>query len=93
MTHEEGMRGLRLWAEMLPEIRRIGDELGLQSSFELDPATGRPQAAVRRRLRRTMTTTQPITDLAERIDPELLDVFNRLSTAQVEPVETAAFRR
>jgi alkanesulfonate monooxygenase SsuD/methylene tetrahydromethanopterin reductase-like flavin-dependent oxidoreductase (luciferase family) len=34
MTHEEGMRGLRLWAQMLPEIRKLGDELGLQSSFE-----------------------------------------------------------
>jgi alkanesulfonate monooxygenase SsuD/methylene tetrahydromethanopterin reductase-like flavin-dependent oxidoreductase (luciferase family) len=41
MSHDESMRCIRLMGEeVLPRIREIGDELGLKSSFEIDPATG-----------------------------------------------------
>tara|TARA_B100001245_G_scaffold205907_1_gene167641 strand:+ start:40 stop:384 length:345 start_codon:yes stop_codon:yes gene_type:complete len=43
MTHEDQMRSLRLMGqEVLPAVREIGKELGLKSSFEVDPATGKP---------------------------------------------------
>ncbi len=43
MTHEDQMRSLRLMGEyVIPAVRDIGNELGLPSSFEVDPATGKP---------------------------------------------------
>jgi len=43
MTHDDAMRSLRLFGEeVLPAVREIGKELGLQSSFEVDPMTGEP---------------------------------------------------
>ena len=40
MSHEDQMRSLRLMGEeVLPAVREIGDELGLSSPFEVDPAT------------------------------------------------------
>jgi alkanesulfonate monooxygenase SsuD/methylene tetrahydromethanopterin reductase-like flavin-dependent oxidoreductase (luciferase family) len=42
MTHEDSMRSLRLFGEeVLPAVREMGKELGLSSSFEVDPATGK----------------------------------------------------
>ncbi len=41
MTHDDAMRSLRLMGEeVLPAVREIGKELGLDSPFEVDPATG-----------------------------------------------------
>lgn len=43
MNHEESMRGIRYMGEyVLPEVREIGRELGLHSSFEINPQTNRP---------------------------------------------------
>ena len=43
MTHEDQMRSLRLMGEyVLPAVREIADELELPSSFEVNPATGKP---------------------------------------------------
>ena len=40
MSHEDQMRSLKLMGEeVLPAVREIGDELGLSSPFEVDPAT------------------------------------------------------
>jgi alkanesulfonate monooxygenase SsuD/methylene tetrahydromethanopterin reductase-like flavin-dependent oxidoreductase (luciferase family) len=45
MTHEETMRGIRHMGEyVLPAVREIGAELGLASSFEIDPQTNQPVA-------------------------------------------------
>ncbi len=41
MTHEDSMRSLRLMGEeVLPAVREIADELGLDSPFDVDPMTG-----------------------------------------------------
>ena len=41
MTHEDSMRSLRLMGEeVLPAMREIADELGLDGPFERDPMTG-----------------------------------------------------
>jgi alkanesulfonate monooxygenase SsuD/methylene tetrahydromethanopterin reductase-like flavin-dependent oxidoreductase (luciferase family) len=48
MTHDDAMRSLRLMGEeVIPAVKEIGKELGLTSSFEVDPATGKtiPQEA------------------------------------------------
>lgn len=43
MTHEDSMRSLRLMGQdVIPAVREIGDELGLTSSFEVDPRTNQP---------------------------------------------------
>ena len=43
MTHDDQMRSLRLMGEeVIPAVREMGKELGLFSSFEVDPATGVP---------------------------------------------------
>jgi alkanesulfonate monooxygenase SsuD/methylene tetrahydromethanopterin reductase-like flavin-dependent oxidoreductase (luciferase family) len=43
MTHEDTMRGIRLLGEkVLPEVREMGKELGLNSSFEVSPYTNEP---------------------------------------------------
>jgi alkanesulfonate monooxygenase SsuD/methylene tetrahydromethanopterin reductase-like flavin-dependent oxidoreductase (luciferase family) len=43
MTHEDSMRSLRLFGEeVLPAVREMAKELDLPSSFEVDPATGKP---------------------------------------------------
>ena len=43
MTHEDQMRSLRLMGEeVIPAVREMGDELGLASPFEVDPATNQP---------------------------------------------------
>ena len=40
MTHEDSMRSLRLMgSDVIPAVREIGKELGLDSSFEVDPQT------------------------------------------------------
>jgi alkanesulfonate monooxygenase SsuD/methylene tetrahydromethanopterin reductase-like flavin-dependent oxidoreductase (luciferase family) len=45
-THEDTTRGIRLMGEhVLPAIREMGRELGLFSSFEIDPYTNEPVAA------------------------------------------------
>jgi len=42
MTHDDAMRSLRLMGEeVIPAVKEIGKELGLTSSFEVDPATGK----------------------------------------------------
>ena len=42
MTHEDSMRSLRLFGqEVLPAVKEMGKELGLDSPFEVDPATGK----------------------------------------------------
>ena len=42
MTHEDQMRSLRLMGEeVIPAVREIGEELGLNSPFEVDPSTGK----------------------------------------------------
>ena len=42
MTHEDSMRSLRLFGqEVLPAVKKMGKELGLDSPFEVDPATGK----------------------------------------------------
>ncbi len=41
MTHEDSMRSLRLMGEeVLPAVREISAELGLDSPFDVDPMTG-----------------------------------------------------
>ncbi len=43
MSHEDQMRSLKLMGEeVLPAVREMGKELELKSSFEVDPATGKP---------------------------------------------------
>ena len=43
MTHDDQMRSLRLMGEyVLPAVREIGKELGLNSPFEVNPANGQP---------------------------------------------------
>lgn len=43
MNHDDAMRSLRLMGEeVLPAVREIADELELPSSFEVNPATGKP---------------------------------------------------
>ena len=43
MTHDDAMRSLRLMGEeVLPAVREIADELELPSSFDVNPATGKP---------------------------------------------------
>ena len=43
MTHDDQMRSLRLMGEeVIPAVREIAKELGLNSPFEVDPATGQP---------------------------------------------------
>ena len=45
MTHEDTMRGIRLLGEkVLPAVREMGKELGLNSSFEVSPYTNEPTA-------------------------------------------------
>jgi hypothetical protein len=40
MTHEDTMRGIRLMGEkVLPAVREMGRELGLNSAFEVSPYT------------------------------------------------------
>src|SRR5205823_4931501 len=44
-THEDAMRSMRLMGEhVLPAVREIGKELGLESAFSVDPKTNRPFA-------------------------------------------------
>jgi alkanesulfonate monooxygenase SsuD/methylene tetrahydromethanopterin reductase-like flavin-dependent oxidoreductase (luciferase family) len=46
-SHEETMRGVRLMGEyVLPAIREMGRELGLVSSFEVDPYTNKPTVSL-----------------------------------------------
>jgi len=41
MTHEDSMRSLRLMGEeVLPAMREVADELGLDGPFDVDPMTG-----------------------------------------------------
>ena len=41
MTHDDQMRSLRLMGEyVIPAVREIGDELELNSPFEVSPSTG-----------------------------------------------------
>jgi alkanesulfonate monooxygenase SsuD/methylene tetrahydromethanopterin reductase-like flavin-dependent oxidoreductase (luciferase family) len=43
MSHEDSMRSLRLMGEeVIPAVREMGKELGLASSFEIDPRTSQP---------------------------------------------------
>ena len=43
MSHEDSMRGIRYFGEyVLPAVREIGQELGLNSAFEIDPKTNQP---------------------------------------------------
>ena len=43
MTHDDAMRSLRLMGEeVIPAVKEIAKELELPSSFEVDPATGKP---------------------------------------------------
>jgi hypothetical protein len=43
MSHEDQLRSLKLMGEeVIPAVREMGDELGLLSPFEVDPATGEP---------------------------------------------------
>lgn len=43
MTHEDTMKGIRLLGEkVLPAVREMGKELGLQSAFEVSPYTNEP---------------------------------------------------
>ena len=43
MTHDDQMRSLRLMGEyVLPAMHEMGDELGLNSPFDVDPATNKP---------------------------------------------------
>lgn len=43
MTHDDQMRSLRLMGKyVLPAVREIGKELGLNSPFEVNPANGQP---------------------------------------------------
>ena len=43
MTHDDSMRSLRLMGEeVIPAVKEIAKELELPSSFEINPATGKP---------------------------------------------------
>jgi len=43
MTHDDSMRSLRLMGEeVIPAVREMGKELGLNGPFEVDSATGKP---------------------------------------------------
>ncbi len=43
MSHQDSMRSLRLMGEeVLPAVREMGKQLGLQSPFEVDPRTNQP---------------------------------------------------
>ena len=43
MTHDDAMRSLRLMGEeVIPAVKEIAKELELPSSFEVNPATGKP---------------------------------------------------
>ena len=43
MTHDDAMRSLRLMGEeVIPAVREIAKDLELPSSFEINPATGKP---------------------------------------------------
>lgn len=43
MTHDDAMRSLRLMGEeVIPAVREIADDLELPSSFDVNPATGKP---------------------------------------------------
>jgi hypothetical protein len=43
MSHDDAMRSLRLMGEeVIPAVREMGKELGLDGPFEVDPATGEP---------------------------------------------------
>ena len=43
MTHDDTMRSLRLMGEeVIPAVKEIAKELELPSSFEINPATGKP---------------------------------------------------
>ena len=43
MTHEESMTSTRLMGqEVLPALREFADQLGLVSSFDIDPITNQP---------------------------------------------------
>ena len=47
MTHDDQMRSLRLMGEeVLPAVREIADELGLDSPFDVDPKTGKKFAEI-----------------------------------------------
>jgi alkanesulfonate monooxygenase SsuD/methylene tetrahydromethanopterin reductase-like flavin-dependent oxidoreductase (luciferase family) len=44
-SHEDTMRGIRLMGQyVLPAVREIGRELGLQGAFDVDPRTNEPLA-------------------------------------------------
>ena len=43
MNHDDAMRSLRLMGEeVIPAVREMGEELDLPSSFDVNPATGKP---------------------------------------------------
>ena len=43
MSHDDAMRSLRLMGEeVIPAVKEIAKELELPSSFEVNPATGKP---------------------------------------------------
>ncbi len=43
MNHDDAMRSLRLMGEeVIPAVREMGEELELPSSFDVNPATGKP---------------------------------------------------
>ena len=43
MDHDDAMRSLRLMGEeVIPAVREIAKDLELPSSFDVDPATGKP---------------------------------------------------
>jgi hypothetical protein len=45
-SHEDTMRGIRLMGQyVLPAVREIGRELGLQGAFDVDPRTNEPLRA------------------------------------------------
>ena len=47
MSHDDSMRSLRLMGEeVLPAIREMGEELGLDSPFDVDPATNERVAGI-----------------------------------------------
>ena len=57
ITHEDTMRGIRLLGEkVLPEVREMGKELGLNSAFEVSPYTNEPDGSAisKRRLPKTL---------------------------------------
>jgi hypothetical protein len=43
MTHEESMNGIRLFGEyVLPAVREMGEELELNSAFDINTQTNQP---------------------------------------------------